>query len=307
MPGVWNPLAEPDQGAVVLRESGRLDKLPDRDVPQARQDLGAEYAWVRRRSLPRPDRPLVCGVLGTALFGGATPMPGIPLFGAEHCQDVRCILATAIGVASPALVPAPTAIAMPRRRQLRPAIPTTVRKQKGACTLLALAAVRLPPLPGHLQVALSQGRQQRQGGVRVPSKPMSDPLHYWRDLVAPRAAGLRESPSDPRMQSTGSLPSFDEVASRKRPLCEQCEQVCIYCRPHGLHCIEGHRSAIALVSVEDPEPRVQADGVTREDRLRFKEGVEVVEDRSRRVGREARAAADHRCALSKGAPMFWKF
>jgi hypothetical protein len=82
MTDVGHPLAEPDEGTVVLRESCRLDELPDRDVPQARQDLGPEHVRLGHRALPRPDGTLVCGVLGTAPFGCATAVPWVTLFGA---------------------------------------------------------------------------------------------------------------------------------------------------------------------------------------------------------------------------------
>ena len=82
MTDVGHPLAEPDEGTVMLREACRLDEPPDRDVPQTGQDLGPEQLGLRHRTLPRPDRTLVCGVLGTALFGRATAVPWVALFGA---------------------------------------------------------------------------------------------------------------------------------------------------------------------------------------------------------------------------------
>ncbi len=54
MPRVWHTLAEPDQQAVVLGESGRSDEQSNTDVAQTRQNLGREDLGVGPREALRP-------------------------------------------------------------------------------------------------------------------------------------------------------------------------------------------------------------------------------------------------------------
>jgi hypothetical protein len=65
VPWVWDPLPEPDERAIVLREAGRLDKICVSQGAEVRRDLFDEQATVRSRRLCSPGqyRLLMSGIL----------------------------------------------------------------------------------------------------------------------------------------------------------------------------------------------------------------------------------------------------
>jgi hypothetical protein len=83
-----------------------------------------------------------------------------------------------------------------------------------------------------------------------------------------------------------------EVGYRKVAVGEQVEHEPVDERANRLHEVGRQRVAIVLVGVEDAKARVEADDPRGDRRLGLEQRIEVVEERVRRVRRDARRAGE---------------
>ena len=116
---------------------------------------------------------------------------------------------------------------------------------------------------------------------------LCDRLDVRRHTRRPGRHRAREHIAKRRHHPADTLRRLHEVPRRKHTIPKQIDYVAVDVGARRFHHVKGKRRARWSVEVDDPKSRVKADRSTRDRRLRLQDGVEVVEDRVRRVGRRS--------------------
>lgn len=157
MPWVWYPLPKPDERAVMLRETCRLDQHPDWLVAKPRLDLGSEHCRVRILTLPCANCHLMRRILTAAGPGGPSAVGWVSLLGAQSGEYGRRVVSTLLSMLRPSLGAAGFAVALSPIGQVRAAVATGVRQDRRRRLGFRVSAPGCSDVPG--RVVLSAGER----------------------------------------------------------------------------------------------------------------------------------------------------